>query len=65
MMNMLIISRIHYTIDICGALIFTTVTCRLVWYIIKYMDFVFSIDNIFAITAFTHNMKIIFIIMSF
>ena len=28
---------------------------------IELMDFVFSIDNIFAITAFTHNMKIIFI----
>ena len=28
---------------------------------IELMDFVFSIDNIFAIKAFTHNMKIIFI----
>jgi YkoY family integral membrane protein len=28
---------------------------------IELMDFVFSIDNIFAITAFTRNMKIIFI----
>ena len=25
------------------------------------MDFVFSIDNIFAITAFSHNIKVIFI----
>lgn len=28
---------------------------------IELMDFVFSIDNIFAITAFSHNIKIIFI----
>ena len=25
------------------------------------MDFVFSIDNIFAITAFSHNIKVIFL----
>jgi YkoY family integral membrane protein len=28
---------------------------------IELMDFVFSIDNIFAITAFSHNIKVIFI----
>jgi hypothetical protein len=35
MMNMLIISRIHYNIDIIAALIFTAVVYRLVYLIVK------------------------------
>lgn len=43
MLNMLIITRIHYTIDIIAALIFATTVYRLTGLIIKYVDFVFSI----------------------
>jgi hypothetical protein len=43
MMNMLIISRIHYNIDIIAALIFTAVVYRLVYLIVKWIDYVFSI----------------------
>jgi hypothetical protein len=43
MMNMLIITRIHYTADIMAALIFTAVVYRLVTLILKYIDYVFSI----------------------
>jgi hypothetical protein len=43
MLNMLIITRIHYTIDIIAALIFATTVYRLTYIIIKYIDFVFSI----------------------
>lgn len=43
MMNVLIITRIHYTIDIIAAIIFTVLIYRLVMNILKYVDYLFSI----------------------
>lgn len=43
MLNMLIITRVHYTIDIIAALIFAITIYRLTYLIIKYVDFVFSV----------------------
>ncbi len=43
MTNVLIITRIHYTIDIIAAIIFTILIYRLVIVVLKYVDFLFSI----------------------
>jgi hypothetical protein len=48
MMNVLIITRIHYTIDIIAAIIFTVLIYRLVIDILKYVDFLFSIPYYFV-----------------
>jgi ABC-type spermidine/putrescine transport system permease subunit II len=43
MMNVLIITRIHYTIDIMGGIIFALAFHRGVSYTLKYFDYLFSI----------------------
>lgn len=43
MMNFLIISRVHYTIDVIAGLIFAVTSFRLTILILKYEDFLFSI----------------------
>lgn len=43
MMNLLIITRIHYTIDIMGGIIFSLAFFRGVSYTLKYFDYLFSI----------------------
>ena len=42
MMNMLIISRIHYTIDVIAALVFSLSIYTIVVYNLKYIDYFFS-----------------------
>jgi hypothetical protein len=43
MLNFLIISRVHYIIDIIGGLIFAVTSYRMTILILKYEDYLFSI----------------------
>lgn len=43
MMNMLIITRVHYSIDVMAGLIFATVSFRLTILILRYLDYLLSI----------------------
>jgi hypothetical protein len=43
MMNFLIITRIHYTIDVMAGLIFAVTAFRLTVLIVKYEDFLLSV----------------------
>lgn len=43
MMNFLIISRVHYTVDVIAGLIFAVTSFRLTILILKYEDFLLSI----------------------
>ena len=43
MMNMLIITRVHYNIDVMAGLIFAVVSYRLTILVIKYLDYLLSI----------------------
>lgn len=52
MVNFLIVSRVHYTIDIIAALIFATTSFRMTILILKYEDYLLSIPFYIARWAF-------------